>query len=262
MRPSLTREVSLFFGLFLVSFALVLFDRIGFLQVAKSGVAYLSDPIEIGLYSFRGTVADQLGFLLRIRGLVYENRELAQKLSQSQAEVERLKQVELENEALKKQFQAFNPQLFKLLPAKKVGLNRNLVINQGERAGVKIGQTVVFGNNLIGKVVSVTPNIAKVRLPSDPDSKISGIIYSGGQAKGIVVGNFGSGMSFDKVLQDSEVSQGQSVLTEGDEGMYPNGLVIGQVAKVEKKDVQLFQTIELSPPIAYEYLDNVFVILE
>lgn len=262
MRPSITREVSLFFALVASAAIIFLFDRVGLLSPVKSGFSYVSDPVEIGLFKVREILIDQMGFLFKVREVAKENRELAQKLAQSAAEVERLKNVELENAVLKKQFDIGVLADHKFLLARTVGLNRYLVINQGERAGVKAGNTVVFGNNFIGKVITATPNITKIRLPTDPDSKIAGIIHSTSQTKGIVTGSFGSGMVFDKVSQDESVEVGQAVLTEGDEGLYPKGLVIGMIEKVSKKDVQLFQEIGLSPPISYEDLDTVFVIVE
>lgn len=262
MRSSITREVSLFFVLLSAAIVIFLFDRVGLLSPLKSGFAYISDPVEVGLYTVRKSLEDQVGFISKIRDVARENRELSQKLATAQAEVERLKGVELENTALRNQFNAGVLADRKLMPAKIVGLNRYLVINQGERLGVRSGQTVVFGNNFVGKVIATTPNIAKVRLPTDPDSKITGLIYSASQTKGIVVGSFGSGMSFDKVSQDEKVEEGQAILTEGDEGLYPKGLVVGQIEKVSQKDAQLFQEIELSPPVSYEDLDTVFVIVE
>jgi len=262
MRPARSGDLFLFLVFFAFSFLLFGFDRVKALEPAKIGLSYVSDPIQVTLLSAKKGILGQFEILSRLRSLEEENRKLLQSKAQLEGEVERLKEKERENEALILQLGASEPREHKLLPAKTVGLNRYLVIDKGEKDGIKAGQTVIFGNNLVGKIVQVTATLAKVKLPTDPESKIQALLYSDTQIMGVATGNFGTNILLDKISQDEVVKVGQTVLTEGEEGNYPKGLVIGRIDNIKSEDVELFQHIEVAPPLPYRDLDLVFVILD
>jgi rod shape-determining protein MreC len=260
MRPTRSGDLFLFLVFFASSFLLFGFDKVGALKPVKSGLSYLSDPIQVSLLSLEKGVIGQIEFLTKLDAIEEENRKLSQSKAWLEGEVEKLKEKERENKALTAQLGATEPGTYKLLPAKTVGLNRYLVIDKGERDGVKVGQTVIYGNNLIGKIVGATATLSKVKLLTDPDSKIQAVLYSGTKIIGVAVGNFGANIILDKISQDEVVQAGQAVLTEGEEGNYPKGLVIGKVESIKKEDVKLFQHIEVSSPLPYRDLDLVFII--
>jgi len=262
MRSVRSGDIFLFLVLFVSSFLLFGFDKVKALEPAKIGFSYFSDPIQGMLFGVKKGILGQIEFLARLKQLEEENRKLLQEKTQLEGEVERLKEKERENEALILQLGTSLPREHKLLPAKTVGLNRYLIIDKGKKDGVEVGQTVVFGNNLVGKVIQATATLAKVRLPTDPDSKIQALVYSDTQVIGVAVGNFGTSILLDKISQDEVLRVGQTVLTEGEEGNYPKGLLIGKIENIKKEDVTVFQHIEVSPLISYRDLDLVFVIVD
>jgi len=260
MRPAKTGDLFLFLIFVSFSFLLFGFDKSHVLEPAKVGFSYISDPIQSKLFGAKKAIFNQIEILSKLKSLESENRRLLQNKVQLEGEIERLKEKDRENKALILQLGVPESKEHKLLPAKTVGLNRYLVIDKGEGDGVRTGQTVIFGNNLVGKIIQTTATLSRVRLPVDPESKIQAVLYSDNKITGVAVGNFGTNILLDKISQDETVKVGQAVLTEGDEGNYPKGLVIGKIENVKKEDVQLFQHIEVTPALSYKDLDLVFVV--
>jgi rod shape-determining protein MreC len=262
MRSVTSRDLFLFLIFLSFSFLIFGFDRVGALEPAKIGLSYISGPIQSTLFGAKKGIFEQIEVMAKLRSLEQENRKLSQDKAWLEGEVERLKEKERENKALALQLGAYKPGEHQLLSAKTVGLDRYLVIDKGERDGVKVGQTVIYGNNLVGKIFQTTATLAKIKLPTDPDSKIQALLYSNSQIMGVAVGNFGANIILDKISQSEVVQVGQTVLTEGEEGNYPKGLVIGKIESIKSEDVKLFQHIEVLPPLPYRDLELVFVILD
>jgi cell shape-determining protein MreC len=64
------------------------------------------------------------------------------------------------------------------------------------------------------------------------------------------------------VLRQESVEEGDLLLTSGMGGVYPKGLRVGRVAKVENKTSGLFLAAKVAPVVDFARLDEVFVILE
>ncbi|HET7713359.1 MAG TPA: rod shape-determining protein MreC, partial [Patescibacteria group bacterium] len=135
---------------------------------------------------------------------------------------------------------------------------KELIIGEGSEGGVKVGQAVIVGKVILGKITGVQADRSTLRLLTDPSSKVVAVTSSG--ARGLLVGQFQSFAKLTKVLQEERLDVGELVFTAGEDG-WPKGLVIGEVVKVIKKDNELFQEAEIKPQLNYDKLTTVFVIL-
>ena len=252
----------LFAILLAVSAFLVIFDRLGFLAAPKILVQFLLTPTEVQLFRAKQAVGQQFKTLGNLVSTAAKNRVLAEENARLLGQLTKLKNLEEENQALRRQLGAQIGQNHKLILAETVGLSRFLKIAAGEKLGVKVGAAVVWENALVGKVISVSGDTAQVLLPTDSDWEISAeVVRSGARPKGIVVGNLGSGVILDKILSDEPVSIGDLVVTAGGEGT-PAGLLIGRVKRIEKQDYALFQKAVVEPAFPYQDLETVFVIAD
>ena len=62
------------------------------------------------------------------------------------------------------------------------------------------------------------------------------------------------------IPQEEEINVGDIVLTSGLGGSFPNRIVVGQVVKVERRDIELFQSAEIRPSAPLESLEMVNII--
>jgi len=64
-----------------------------------------------------------------------------------------------------------------------------------------------------------------------------------------------------EVLQEIKLLKDQTVITSGEEEVFPADLIIGKINNIEKDETAVYQKAILEPLVDYKSLDNVFVIL-
>ena len=121
-----------------------------------------------------------------------------------------------------------------------------LVINKGEKEGVEPGMGVITAGGVIGRVVKTAPDYSRVLLMSDRSSAVAGVIQRTGY-EGIVEGQHGRTLRLNYIMSDADVQNGDIIITSGTDGVFPRGIMIGRVNRVERPQNRLFQSVELIP---------------
>jgi rod shape-determining protein MreC len=136
-----------------------------------------------------------------------------------------------------------------------------VIIDQGSSAGIGAGMPVITDSGVVGVVAGTTPGASKVLLVIDPQSRVD-VYVQRTRARGTLRGRTDLDCEFLNVLREDDVREGDLVLTSGLAAMYPKGLVVGRVSRVERKPFGLFQRAEVEPAVDFSKLEEVFVILE
>jgi rod shape-determining protein MreC len=186
------------------------------------------------------------------------NRELRARLL-------RVQEITLENQRLKKLLDFVEADPRKVLPALVVAEDasswaRTIVIDKGGRNGVREGMPVVVAEGVVGRVIKVASNSARVLLVTDASSSIAGLVQRT-RTRGVVRGN-GSALSLEFALRNDLVEEDDLIVTSGMGGVFPKGLVVGMVASVQRNDFGLFQQIELAPVVDFSRLEEVLVLMD
>jgi len=256
-------NLQLFLTLIFISLLILGLDSVRLLNWPKKALFFLTNPISFGLYSTKQSVGKQFYFIFAARTAGQENKALQDQLGKLLSENADLRKRLGEAEALVTQEQHLDPRTYHLLPARPIGLDRNLKIDQGEISGIKVGQPVVFQDNYLGQIVGITQSGASVKLLTDPDSKVAAFsLGKEGRAKGVVVGQFGVDLLMDKILHEEQISEGDLVYSEGTEEFLPRGLILGQVEEVLARENQVFKQAKIKPLFDIRDLELVFVITE
>ena len=128
-----------------------------------------------------------------------------------------------------------------------------VTIDKGSDAGVRANQPVVTGDGLIGKVSAVSADAAQVTLVTDHTSGVSAQVAPEG-ASGLVKARVGdpSDLLLDFVEKGRPVLKGATVVTAGWrssrlESLFPRGIPIGRVTRVDSRERELYQRVHLRP---------------
>jgi rod shape-determining protein MreC len=230
----------------------------------ESLVLRVTGPIQSALDRVISSVADTWGHYLSLvhtvednRRLVEENRSLHSMLTQSD-------EVRLENARLRLLLDFKEAQEIETLPARVIAEDasswfRTVMIDKGREHGVVEGLPVVVAEGVVGRVVRSSPRFARVLLITDASSAIASLLQ-GNRARGVCRGQ-GEQLVFDFVLRQEEVKVGDRVVTSGMGGVFPKGLVIGNVKDVDRQEFGLFQAIEVAPSVDFSHLEEVLVLL-
>lgn len=256
-------DLKLFLLLTFACLIIFILDNYHFLSPFKYAAYSVTNPVSFGLYTVGTNLQKQLHFIYSLRLSAQENRALKQQISQLLSENADLKRQFLEAQSQIAQDKHLDPRTYNLIPARPIGLDRNLRIDKGLNADVKVGMAVVSNDNFVGKVVQVFEKSSNVQLLADPDSKVSTFsLGASGKARGILEGQFGSELLMDKILHEEKISKGDLVYSEGSEGYLPRGLILGKVSEVIEKQDELFKQAKVKQTFDIKDLELVFVIKE
>lgn len=142
----------------------------------------------------------------------------------------------------------------------------SIKVDKGTSDGVRTDQPVIGSGGLVGKVTRVTGGTAEVTLITDASSAVSAQVMPAGAA-GVVrpeVGN-PNDLLLDYLQKGRRVTEGTTVVTSGFtssrvESLFPRGIPIGRVTKVDLDEVDLFQRVHLKPFADLRQLDVVQVL--
>ncbi|WP_417525796.1 rod shape-determining protein MreC [Marinovum sp.] len=167
--------------------------------------------------------------------LYEQNQELRRELQQMKSWKEAALQLEQENARLLDLNNVrLDPQLTYVtgvvLADSGSPFRQSLLLNVGKRDGIQDGWAAMDGLGLVGRISGVGERTSRVIMLTDTSSKVPALIQPSGQ-RALVVGDNSMAPPIDFLEDADQVRPGDRVITSGDAGVLPPGLVIGQVAK-------------------------------
>lgn len=247
----------------------LIFDELGALGPVEGVFLQLTTPIQRLVDGLAERVIETSQSWRDLRDLKRRNKQLESLVDELMIENVRLKEVEAQNEDLRKKlnFVETHPQyILKAAEVKGrvIGYEPSnfmsiLVIDVGKRDGIRKGMPVVTARGLTGHIHAVGTNWAKVLLIIDPSSSVAALAQSS-RAPGVVSGHLGQELFMNYIPQEQQISVGDVILTSGMGGNYPKSLLIGQVTEVQQRDIDTFQRAIVWPSVAFTQLETVLVI--
>ena len=221
-------------------------------------------PFEKGLVRVQSGASDLWHNYFYLRGVRQENRELRDQIEQLQIEQVRMKQDADQAHRLQSLLGFKEQFIAKTLAAQVIGSSgseqsRTVTIDRGSRDGIQPDMAVISATGVVGKVISVFKSTAQVLLINDQQSGV-GTILEQSRLQGVLKGKSSGELVIDKIMVDEEVKPGDRVLTSGGDQIFPKGLIIGNVDRIEKGPE--FLQVTVRPTAALNRLEEVLVILK
>ncbi|MFG6457351.1 rod shape-determining protein MreC [Roseateles sp. BYS96W] len=125
--------------------------------------------------------------------------------------------------------------------------SRRVVIDRGSAQGVVAGSPVINEAGVLGQVTRVYPLSAEVTLLNDKDAAIP-LLNARTQMRNAAAGRAdGSGMELRFLAANADVKEGDLMTTSGLDGIYPPGLPVAKVSRVERRGDSSFAQVQLQP---------------
>lgn len=236
-------------------------------QVEAFGTRFLA-PLQFGVSGAVGQAEDVVSIVQRIGDLANQNDQYREEIDRLQAEIVRLRELEVENRDLRnllglKQRSGTG----ELLPVLVIARDpspyvQSITIDRGEEDGLRDGMPVITWRGVVGRVNRAGPTSSKVLLVTDTSSSISGRVQSSeSRVTGILRGRPEGGLVMQHIPQEETVQTGDTVITSDLGGVMPEGLVVGQIVQVRRKDVDVFQEALVEPAADMKQLERLYVML-
>lgn len=136
---------------------------------------------------------------------------------------------------------------------------KTVMIDKGSDDGVSKGLAVVVPEGVVGQVMDVSDNYAKVLLIVDPNSAVDAMLQRT-RARGVVKGGASGRCMFQYVLRKHDIGVGDRVVSSGLDLVFPKGLGVGYVSEVVKPNSGIFQDVTVTPFVDHEKLEEVLVV--
>ncbi len=255
--------VFIFFGLLLLSSNL---GGKGSWNPAEKIVIEITAPIQ---KLIRGTINTTKGLWLTYFALIdahKENALLKREIDALRMENDQYRELLTTHARLQKLLQFKKTIDRPVLAAQVIGRDptgwfESVIIDKGKSSGLKVNMPVVNARGVVGRLVSVSPNYAKVLLIIDQNSGVDSVIQRS-RDKGIVKGLSSKICKLDYVVRTSDVAEGDLVVTSGLGRVFPKGLPVGKVVEVVNEPGDFFKHIKVRPMVDFSKLEELLVILK
>lgn len=240
-----------------------------------SNISYLGNaintivmPIQNGYTYLKNKISGNTSFFTNIEELSTENEKLKKENSELEQKLRELEIIKAENLTLREYLKLTEKYTsYTTIPAYIINKDTSnysstFVINVGSNDGIKENMTVIADKGLVGHVVSVTSNTAKVQTIIDPSSSVSVIFESTGDnaiCKGALATNT---LKATYISTSAEILENDTVETSGMGGMYPKGIMIGTVSSIEKTKNVIDKYAVVKPAVDFNKLETVLVIIK
>ena len=224
-------------------------------------------PIQNGLTYLKNKLSGNSTFFTDINNLKQENEELKQKNSELEQSLRELENIKTQNETLQEYLNLSEKYgEYSTIPGYVINkdisnYSKTIVINIGSDDGVQENMTVIGDQGLVGHVISVTNNTAKVQTIIDTASSVSCIMSTTSDSivcKGTLEEN--STLRGMYIPTDANVIQGDSIETSGLGGIYPKGIHVGTVRSVENTQNMTDRYALIDTAVDFDKLNTVLVI--
>ncbi|MFL6070796.1 MAG: rod shape-determining protein MreC [Actinomycetes bacterium] len=158
---------------------------------------------------------------------------------------------------------------YKIVPAQVIavasesGYARSVTVDAGTRDGIRRDMTVLNGDGLVGRVVSVGPTTATILLVTDPSFSVGARLAASGEI-GSVTGNGAEPLGLEILNAQAAVEAGNVVVTLGSENDKPfvPGIPIGEVTDVVSTPGALTRLAEVEPYANLTSLNLVGIVIQ
>ena len=215
--------------------------RYRYLESTRSALSVVLSPIQ-RLATLPSSLWQQVSdfFITQSteHGLTKQNDELKKQHQRDAAQLLQLQALQLENQQLRNLSalpirNEFTSQLVEVIYAERDVFKRKVLINKGADGDVKIGQVVMDDIGIVGQITRVYPWLSEVTLITEKDHAVPVQVLRNG-LRTIVFGSGDTSQFSLRYMPSSADIQNEDVLvTSGIDGIYPPGIPVATVIKIE-----------------------------
>lgn len=250
-----------------LAIALIVIDsRIRVLETVRVGVGVVLYPIQqVLLIPSRafGAIGDHFA---TISSLERENEKLKLEQLANAQTLQQARDLAVENERLRKLLGAKERQpnaamLAAVLYETRDRFSRKIVLHAGSNEGIRSGSPVIDDVGVVGQVTRVFRETSEVTLLTDKDQTIPVQILRNG-LRGVAFGGADPGtLDLRFMASNADLVKGDLAVTSGLDGVYPPGLAVARVERIEAATTDQFARVVMTPLAGVESHKHLLVLL-
>jgi len=229
--------------------------RYRYLESTRSALSVLISPIQ-RLATVPGALWQQAGdfFITQStqHSLIAENNELHQQHQSDAAQLLQLQALQSENQQLRKLVDLpirseFTTQLAEIIYAERDVFKRKVLVNKGADTDVRLGQVVMDDAGIVGQITRVYPWLSEVTLITEKDHAVPVQVVRNGLRTILFGTGDTSQLSLRYMPVSADIQNDDVLVTSGIDGIYPPGIPVAQVIKIERDAAYPFARVTCLP---------------
>ncbi|TDR32971.1 rod shape-determining protein MreC [Hydromonas duriensis] len=241
---------------FASAFAIVLMlvdGKAHHLQWVRATISSSLGLVQTPLHAARTWFSDAFFHVYDLERLALDNQKLIAMNQEQAARLALLNQVEQDNNVLREQqglkLEQKTPSLAAQVLYQVVDpYARKLVLNKGSQDGVVAGQPVITSKGLLGQITGVTPITSELTLILDTKINVPVQLEHDPKVRGFISGHTSEGLlSLRFFSTEVHLNVDNVFVTSGIDGLYPAGLKVGRVSKIDTAAEGSQSTITVVP---------------
>ena len=248
-----------------VSLAIFVVDlRLQSLELLRQSLSLVIDPVQ-RVAQTPGSLVDHVGqYLQGFRALQLENNQLKHAALNTAPDLQRLAQLEAENERLRKllsvkEREKASGQVSQILYTARDPFSRKIIVDKGQQAGITAGQPAIDETGVVGQVTRVFPFSAEITLITDKDQVVPVQVVRTGQ-RSVVFGLGNGQLELRYMPANADIQEGDLLVTSGLDGIYLPGFPVAKVINIERDSAYSFARIFCVPIAGVENFGEVMVL--
>ncbi len=137
--------------------------------------------------------------------------------------------------------------------------SHTLVLNKGEKNGVSKDMSAITPKGFAGKIFNVTESYSKLLLLTDINFSAA-IRLQESRKEGIASGTGTRKLMLKYIPYEEEVKIGDIIITSGLDQLFPPGIPVGFISRINKQGTGHFQYIEVTPYVDDSKIEEVLII--
>ncbi|HUN91437.1 MAG TPA: rod shape-determining protein MreC [Burkholderiaceae bacterium] len=237
----------------LLSIVLLVVDaRLRALDAVRQGLEVVLYPLERALLWPRDAFRDAAGYLSSVASLTRENDQLRRAALEYADKGLATQQLQAENARLRSLLAlrdrvAVRSTPVQVLYESRDRFTRKVVVDRGGGAGITAGSAVIDDAGVIGQVTRVYPLTAEVTLLTDKDQSIPVVVLRNGLRAVAYGGEEPGSLELRYMAPGADIVNGDVVATSGIDGVFPPGMPVARVERVERDAGEQFAHVVLRP---------------
>lgn len=240
-------------------------DKLSYIESVASSVI---NPVQRIFVDLKNKIQGNSAYFSNMESIMQENEELKSKNSELETALRELEIIKAENTKLQEymnltqKYSSYNTIPAYVINRDVSNYSSTLILNVGEKDGIKENMTVIADKGLVGHVISVENSTCKVQVIIDPASTVSCTISTTGESiicKGTLENNQILRASY--IPTGAELIQGDKVYTSGIGGIYPKGIIIGDIKEIITTSNITDRYAIVEPVVDFSKVDTVLLIV-
>lgn len=239
-------------------------------SIIENGAGSTLNPVQSLVYKGTNSIKGTLDFFLNFSEVKAQNKELINKNQELENKLSTYSDLKEENDRLREVLNfAEERNNYNYIACDIIGYSGGnfldgYIVNKGKNENIQKGMIVIAAQGLVGQVTSVGSNWSIVQSLANENIAVSVMVESTRDATGYLKGfkdnqNRNLAKVYDLPM-DSEVKEGDVIMTSGVGMLYPKEIRIGEVISVEEDKVKVMKSAVVKPYVDFNKLEELFIV--